>query len=151
MIVRHMSAVHAHDPGFNITCGIQGCTRTYTNFYSFKKHLYWKHRDSLTMSTVEREDISITDFEDYAGGSNEELCIQPASSKTHTDHEQQIALFLLKSKEIRKVSQVSLDGLIDDFTSLLSFKVHTLESNVQSCLLANGINMDNHFSVIHTS
>ena len=95
------------------------------------------------MSTVESEGTSITDFEDYVRGSNEELCIQPASSKKHTDHEQQIALFLLKSKEIRKVSQVSLDGLIDDFTSLLSFKVHTLENNVQSCLLANGINMDN--------
>ena len=33
------------------------------------------------MSTVEREDTNITDFEDYARGNNEELYIQPASSK----------------------------------------------------------------------
>ena len=110
------------------------------HFYSFKQHLYRKHRDSLTMSTVESEDTSITDFEDYARGS---YVFSLHHKKKHTDHEQQIALFLLKSKEIRKVSQVSLDGLIDDFTSLLSFKVHTLENNVQLCLLANGINMDN--------
>ena len=38
------------------------------------------------MSTVEREDTNNTDFEDYARGNNEELCIQPASSKNRASY-----------------------------------------------------------------
>ena len=47
-----MAAVHAHDPAFHVVCGIAGCARSFTNFYSFKKHLYRKHQDYLDISEV---------------------------------------------------------------------------------------------------
>ena len=46
-VVRHMAAVHAHDPHFHICCGIGGCARTYSNFLSFKKQ---RHRDHLELN-----------------------------------------------------------------------------------------------------
>ena len=69
---------------------VQEHTQIYIHL--IKKHyiyiffLYRKHCNSLTMSTVEREDTNNTDFEDYARGNNEELCIQPASSKNRASY-----------------------------------------------------------------
>ena len=39
----HIGAVHAHHPGFRVVCGINGCPRTYTNYYSYRKHIWPKH------------------------------------------------------------------------------------------------------------
>ena len=38
--MRHIGYVHAHDPNFNVVCGIEGCSRNYDNFQSYKRHLY---------------------------------------------------------------------------------------------------------------
>jgi len=46
-VMRHIGALHAHEAGFHICCGIAGCSRTYKNFASFQKHLYRIHRDVL--------------------------------------------------------------------------------------------------------
>ena len=52
--VRHIGLVHSHEFAFRVTCGVGGCTRTYTRFSSYKKHMYVKHRDVLGVSTRER-------------------------------------------------------------------------------------------------
>ena len=50
-VVRHIGSVHAHEPGFSISCGIKDfprrSTRPYNNLASYKKHLYWHHPDVL--------------------------------------------------------------------------------------------------------
>ena len=37
-VLKHIGLVHAHEPNFHVSCGIQGCPRTYKNYYSFRKH-----------------------------------------------------------------------------------------------------------------
>ena len=52
-VMRHIGAVHSHELVFHTVCGIGGCSRSYTNFFSYninKKHVYRKHRESLDMS-----------------------------------------------------------------------------------------------------
>ena len=53
-----------------------------------------------------------------------------------------MALFLLKTKEVRKVSQVALDGIIEDFTLILQETIRSLREEVNLCLMADGLSID---------
>ena len=46
-VLRHMGTIHAHEAGFYVRCQVKDCPYTYTNYHSYKKHLYKKHRDVL--------------------------------------------------------------------------------------------------------
>ena len=61
------------------------------------------------------------------------------------------ALFLMKAKEVNKVSQVCLDGLVEDVTSLLQMKVLKLEADVCRVLDASGIEIDSQLSAVFHS
>ena len=63
------------------------------------------------------------------------------SNPTPYEHMKQMALFLLKTKEIRKVSQSALEGIITDFTLILQQSIHTLKSDVNKCLSASGVSI----------
>ena len=110
-VVRHMATVHAHDPRFFVCYGIQGCARTYSNFFSFMKHLYRKHRESLDMSGPYVRNSSFhgssEDDEDHGPISDstfENIDEERPQILSKFEHMKQMALFLLKAKEIRKVS-----------------------------------------------
>ena len=57
-------------------------------------------------------------------------------------HKEEIALFLLKAKEVRKLSQTALDGIIFDFTELHQQIINLLKVQAKSCLEGNGLSMD---------
>lgn len=42
-----MGTVHAHDPTLSVRCFVGDCPRVYTNYHSYKKHVYKKHREVL--------------------------------------------------------------------------------------------------------
>ena len=46
-VIRHIGAIHSCDSDFQITCGLDGCSKQYRNFGSYKVHLYRSHRDIL--------------------------------------------------------------------------------------------------------
>ena len=46
LILSHLRLVHASDPGFNVTCGITGCVRTFKSFCALYQHIYRKHQDA---------------------------------------------------------------------------------------------------------
>ena len=148
-ILRHMAAVHAHDPNFSVCCGIEGCTRTYFNFYSFKKHLYRKHRCSLEMMHpfVSNSPLDMTggDAEEVVSvGERSDLPVdgdQPDKQLPSFEYMKQTSLFLLKVKEIWKVSQVALDGLIADVTSMLQRTINQIKHEVSTVLQSNGVSL----------
>ena len=48
--------LHAHQPNFKVTCGIDGCARTFTNNGMLKNHLSLVHYDTLpTLSDLSRD------------------------------------------------------------------------------------------------
>ena len=57
--VKHLRLFHAHRPDFKVTCGINGCLRSYSNLGSFKNHISFVHNTS--------------ELVDYAGSS--EACV----------------------------------------------------------------------------
>ena len=124
-ILRHMAAVHAHEPEFHIICGIAGCVRSYSNFYSFKRHVYRKHREHLNITSRHLTAAHSSDIASVVTASDDfdfsDMLECDNFNDTHSDfqHTKNMALFLLKTKEIRKVSQMSLDGLTSDFSNIL--------------------------------
>ena len=42
--MQHVGIFHAHEPNFNVTCGVGDCRSTFTRFDYFRKHVYRKHR-----------------------------------------------------------------------------------------------------------
>ena len=99
------------------------------NFYSFKMHVYRKHHESLELSLfvpVEM-DLSLPIVSDDTAGSTNQLEIEDEAatnsvtlmSRLTFEHMKKMALFLLKAREVRKVSQTALDGLLADFTIII--------------------------------
>ena len=125
-VVRHLGTVHAHESAFYVECCVPGCPRTYTNFHSYKSHLYKKHRDVIDLpSTSETNDTflpSTTEIETPIPQSN--TCTSepdlPVVS-TSTLRQREAALFIFKAKHLHKVSQ---NGLQCDFSLMLEATVH---------------------------
>lgn len=156
-VVRHIGAVHGNKHGFYVCCGVQGCPRTYHNFHSYKNHMYKKHRDVLddvgsTSTLPLQSNCGSTDNrisviadgmygEEYVVDSGMEVDQRLQLSDDETE-KRQSALFLMKAKEINKVSQSALNELVGDITSLFEQKVQSLQSSVSAALAEKGIIMD---------
>ena len=149
-IVKHMGNIHSHESNFFVKCGINSCTRSYTKFYSFKKHLYRKHRRELGCSALSRsiepriEDEEIYHYNDY---DNETVSPESECETTEYHNKTAAALFLLKTKEIHKVSQTALDGIIQDISSFIEVITKSMERDIRHCLENNSsISVDSSLS-----
>ena len=65
LILGHIRLVHSSDPGFNVTCGIDGCSRKFQTFRSLYQHIYRKHKESgiiqsRTEYNIEQSDLPMT-------------------------------------------------------------------------------------------
>lgn len=128
--LRHIAAVHSWDPDFFTLCRFHGCSRTYSNFFSFKKHIYRKHREFLESADVESFNLLGIDTNDEY---SDDFVVPEAADQTEvmdendtmavTDDKRNVALFILKSRVIFKVPQVHLELLLADLTELIENKV----------------------------
>ena len=104
-VLSHIGAVHSHQSGFSVVCGIDGCPRTYLNYHSFRRHIKQKHPfacDVCELSSNVTDMQTIGDengSEDLSGGSFGDSLNQSPNKKRST------ALFLLKLKE--KISVIT--------------------------------------------
>ena len=143
-----MAAVHAHEPEFHIISGVAGCVRSYSNFYSFKRHVYRKHREHLNITSRHSTAAHSSDIASVVTASDDfdfsDMLECDNFNDTHSDfqHTKNMALFLLKAKEIRKVSQMSLDGLTSDFGNILQRTIKQLKLDINRCLQTSSINME---------
>ena len=55
IFLSHLRLIHASEAGFQVSCGLQGCQRTFTNFYTYRNHVYSMHDlsglDSITVGS----------------------------------------------------------------------------------------------------
>ena len=124
-VLRHLRQVHSFRPNFHVVCGLgpeKNCPANYTNFESFRSHIYSKHREELLLSTssspssshsprvettleacgVLEEDRNVTNplvfLEDFSESIEEELQEDQTTRAA--------ALFILKTMEVHRISQV---------------------------------------------
>ena len=132
-VLTHVGSVHSWEPNFKITCGIEECPRIYTSYRSYRKHILQKHADFMNGSVYDpgNDPSSSTD------NSEEMLSISPhestpSSATVPVTHS--MALFILKAKEERKIPQLALDGLLDDFHEIFKIQMNALGENIKKCL-----------------
>ena len=146
-VVRHIGLVHSHEFGFRITCAVGGCTRSYTKFSSYKKHMYIKHRDVLGVSTrkcsPDMTDPSLV-FPTFQEDEEEE---QPYIA----ERDRSTALFFLKAREIHKIPQSSLIHLLGDISTYIDMTKSKLMYNVGVALRQKGIYMEDELRAICNS
>lgn len=46
-VLKHVGSVHSHEHDFRVICGTGGCSKSYTNYRSFQKHIHQIHITSL--------------------------------------------------------------------------------------------------------
>ena len=107
--------------------------------------LYRKHRDFLELDSPSN-DAHSEDEESSSGIHVNVDQSEPEVNHLHV-HRKQMALFLLKTKEVRKVSQTTLDGIIDDVSSIVQLTIDDLHHEVDVILKRNGL--DDGISTFH--
>ena len=148
--VKHIKIFHAHDPSFKITCGIAGCQRTYNNFRTFVNHVSAMHN---TVTSASQSDLSThCDTPNSAANdeqSNDEFdggdCSFSDSGSSYQDllftsncdslspremMKRSAATFLLGLKEKFKLTQTSIQGIVDGISAMNSQRISILMSEV---------------------
>ena len=44
--IQHIRLFHAHQANFKVTCGIEGCQRSFINYGTFSNHIYGVHGEN---------------------------------------------------------------------------------------------------------
>ena len=143
-LLKHIELFHSHDPSFTITCGLDGCLRTFCNFKVFRNHAYALH-GANTISINQRgnesgegSDYNEVSTEDSADRSENTVC----ESGISLEQLQKLSgTFLLGTKEKYKLSQVALQGIIEGVTSLMQGRLCALHAQICDILSASRISM----------
>lgn len=153
--IQHIKLFHAHQTDFKIICGIRGCKRTYNNPGTFFNHVYAMHGEDdcedIPVNNVSMdcdEDNNNDDDDDYSD--YDDIFMDQRASKVSSIHDSQSsyskeivqkssAIFLLGLKEKFKLTQLSLQGVIQGVTALTQQNISMLKSQVCTYLYFNKI------------
>ena len=137
-----------------ICCRLQGCRRTFTNFTTFRNHIYSHHdfnREDDLGHNLEIETEPAAD-EDESNGMDESLnCGDANSTETQTtgddlfteDSQQRApAVWILKAREQHCLPLSVMDAMIGDFQSLHEVAMTSCRQKVERALTGTGISED---------
>lgn len=103
--LQHLRLFHAHQPRFHLTCGIQGCQRTFSKFRTFENHVSSMHR-AQQHPTDEQDILPSNDLDNSISTSihtdNDETSCSSDLQPTVMNLQRSSALMLLKLKEVHK-------------------------------------------------
>ena len=145
-LLRHLSSVHSYDARFNLTCGIEGCPRIYTNFHSYKSHVYRKHREvvDLPEPSMDNSVNGPATPEVPTDLVYDERDVEPQTVSERAEAQKKAeARFLLKAKHLYKISQSSLESMIGDIGEMMEFQMTSVQRDVASILTSRGVTLDN--------
>lgn len=131
-IMRHIREVHRYfeDP---VRCGLEGCPSTYKSYDSLRQHIYKKHRHILHndecngRSNDDPSSVQISNPEDTSTDGD---ALEPVSLVAEKQHSSMAAArFILKTRDGRKITQTTLDGILQDTRGFVEDTVKGLEMN----------------------
>ena len=149
--LKHLQLFHAHQPTFKLTCGIGGCSQTYTNMKTYSNHVYGVHdisNDLASAASLSEAPMASTDVSDNHGNSsfvdreneaeygisdNDDCNIEDVgcAEQPSVNHLQRSsALLLLGLKEKHKLPQSTVQSIVNGMTSLIQQHTDTLKSQV---------------------
>lgn len=123
LLLTHIGRIHRNEPTFHVVCGLNGCAKTYKNFWSFRNHLIRKHGIVTAKEGIEgnRQDLIQDHNED---GVINEIGVQIEAEGQEDNFDREIdlsktnALCTLKFKETTRVPQTVVDSFVDNATQV---------------------------------
>lgn len=147
-ILRHIREVHRHFQG-TVRCGIQGCPSTAKSYESLRQHMYKKHKAILKegQERLGNEEQHLPQQQEHDDNEDIGTCnntMEEQGEDTRTDEHPslQAAQFILKTRDGRRITQVALDGILQDTKSFIECSLDTLEVTVVEKLEESGMRGD---------
>ena len=140
-VLSHIGSVHSHQYKFSVCCGVDGCTRTYTNYHAFRRHVLNRHGNllngSCTPITIQPTDPADQepDLDNMDGACDDRPPPQTAQSERMSS-----AMFILNLKEKHKLAQTTVDDILGDTEELVGRAIERLKKRVASSLTEAGVN-----------
>ena len=132
-LLKHIRLVHAHRPGFRITCRMSGCQRSFTTFRVFRNHVYDYHNEQQAI-ILEKEEVEAGN--DFAHEEIGEPGTSFSSTSTHEDlsvcRKKAAAMWLLKVQEKFLLPQSTMEMILKDVTDLIQDLLSDLEDDVNA-------------------
>ena len=133
-LLSHIGRCHRNDPNFHCVCGINGCTRTFRKYFSWRKHIFRDHKHINN----EHEEEDVDQF-------NPDPCDNDAGQPQINDHEdkkRQEALYLLKLQEDCRLPITMVDSVLANTASIVENNVTNLQNEIKSCIQNAGIEVN---------
>ena len=145
-LIKHIELFHSHEPSFRITCGIDGCLRSFHNFKVFRNHTYASHGANSARARQNSEHAVDSDhdedsIEDSEGNTGESII-------TSEQLQMMSATFLMGTKEKYKLSQVALQGIIEGVTSLMQGRLSALHTQIRGIMSTSTTSMKEDVDVL---
>ena len=148
----HIRLAHSDDPGFQLSCNFEGCSRTFRQFTTYRNHLYSIHpnifRTPSSSEVVSRgglssgPDSSSNDDHDP----NPEDMLDVCDADVHDDPKiteesikRAVATWILKVRERYTLTQVAVERIIQDLDSLFEISLQDLHEKISKCLQHAGV------------
>jgi len=146
--IKHLRLLHASQPDFKVTCGINGCQGVYNNIGTLNNHLYAMHNDGIVEPNMMVVAATTPDKEAVPTSGNETTDHVPTEDSimytdqddiddhameidtSHENLQRSSALFLLGLKEKHKLTQATVDSMVDSVTTLTHQNINCLRSEV---------------------
>ena len=144
LLLEHIGRVHSHSAGFQISCIIAGCQRTYKNYSAFRKHLREAHK-YYSRQPISTNQLPSTSYDEcqlnYIDDSSDEHILEPPTKK-------QRAEWILKIRETNKITQACTENILSVVTSLCSSMVHDLTEAVKQKLTSHNATPELHQDIM---
>ena len=157
-MLRHYSATHEHEAGFQLTCGVDSCQKVFRNVRSFKRHLKGKHAHFYEHHITKGDQgANVHDIQDDTGFADhhdhdindidayeDRVIVGPSqpAAETQTDIRKLTALQMLRLREERKLTYVSCTHALEVMANVVSAKDDLLQANVRGICQSANINAD---------
>lgn len=144
VLIKHIGLVHAtKETPFHITCGLGGCRKTFSNFRTYRNHVYSIHSDGDALSSPESAPLPISSL--VCGGVDDGDDVEEEDGATHnrtgySDIVQEAAArFILKTKETHQLTQTVMNSIIKDTTIFSQIMLGELHYATTEKLTAAGV------------
>lgn len=145
--LKHIKLFHSHQPSFSITCGLGGCLRTFRNFQVFRNHVSTFHAGEASFVQDDGrgeggdEDNIIVDG--VGGGDDGETGSDSAGHCFNSTSPEMLqrssALFVLGLKEKHKLTQATIQGVIQGVTGIMQCHLSAIRDQIRDQLSSSGV------------
>ena len=135
ILLNHIGRCHRNDPNFHCICGLNGCTKTFKKYYSWRKHIKMKHDNSL----IENSDLPAmdTDIPDMPNPAE----INDTDGQVNVTKPS--ALYLLKLHEECYLPKSTVKSVLENTKTIVQETLSVVKTHVAQCLTNNDVDPKN--------